>query len=139
MKRPVVLAVALALGASLPARRAAAQPTPAAAPPAVRAFVDSAERVLADLAVRANRAQWVAATYITDDTEQLSAEATERLNVATQRFALAARRYDGAALPADVRRKLTLLKLSLVAPLKVWLDRQNAGHPVGWATASASR
>jgi peptidyl-dipeptidase A len=72
--------------------------------------------VLADLSVRGNRAAWVAATYITDDTEALSAEAQERLNVATQRFALAARRFDRAALPADVRRKLTLLKLALVAP-----------------------
>jgi peptidyl-dipeptidase A len=90
---------------------------PGARPPAAaRAFVDSAERVLADLAVRANRAQWVAATYITGDTEQLSADATERLSVATQRFALAARAYDRPDLPSDVRRKLALLKLALVAP-----------------------
>ncbi len=128
MKRSVVLAALALGGALLPSRpaaaqRAAAQPaatapaaTAPASPAAARAFVDSAERVLADLAVRTNRAQWVAATYITDDTEQLSAEATERLNVATQRFALAARAYDRATLPADLRRKLTLLKLSLVAP-----------------------
>lgn len=126
MKRTSVLAAALAVGAALLPRPAASQPATAAsvaaapaaapAPVAARAFVDSAERVLADLSVRANRAQWVAATYITDDTERLSAEATERVNVATQRFALAARRYDGSALPSDVRRKLTLLKLALGAP-----------------------
>ncbi|GJG87109.1 angiotensin-converting enzyme [Gemmatimonadetes bacterium T265] len=83
---------------------------------AARAFVDSAESQLAALTVKANRAQWVAATFITDDTEQLSADATERVDVATQQLALAARRFDGVALPADVRRKLTLLKLLLVAP-----------------------
>ncbi len=117
MKRLAPLAAALAVGAFvLPPRPAAAQPAPAGSPAAARAFVDSAERALAALSVRANRAQWVAATYITHDTEQLSAEATERLNVATQRFALAARAHDRASLPADLRRKLALLKLALVAP-----------------------
>jgi peptidyl-dipeptidase A len=114
--RPALVAACVA-AASLRPQPAAAQASAAPpAPAAARAFVDSAERVLADLAVRANRAQWVAATYITGDTEQLSAEATERLSVATQRFALAARTYDRPDLPADVRRKLALLKLALVAP-----------------------
>jgi peptidyl-dipeptidase A len=89
-----------------------AAPTAAAA----RAFVDSVERRLAVLSVKANQAGWVAATYITDDTEALSADVQQQLNVATQRYALAAKRYDGVAVPPDVRRKLSLLKLSLTAP-----------------------
>ncbi len=111
------LAFAAAGGALAGGRPAGAQtPTTGASPTAARAFVDSAERELSALGVRANRASWVAATYITDDTEQLSADAQERYAVAAQRWALATRRFDGATLPADVRRKLTLLKLSLSAP-----------------------
>ena len=114
--RPALVAACVAAASLRPQPAAAQASAGPPAPAAARAFVDSAERVLADLAVRANRAQWVAATYITGDTEQLSAEATERLSVATQRFALAARTYDRPDLPADVRRKLALLKLALVAP-----------------------
>jgi peptidyl-dipeptidase A len=29
--------------------------------------------------------------------------------------------------------------LEYFQPLRVWLDRQNAGRPVGWAAATASR
>jgi peptidyl-dipeptidase A len=112
VKRSALCAAVLAIGAALIPPR----PTAAQSPAAARAFVDSAERVLADLSVRANRAQWVAATYITDDTEQLSAEATERLAVAAKSLALASRRFDGVTLPAADRRKLTLLRLSLSAP-----------------------
>src|SRR6476659_2871899 len=95
-----------------------AQRTPggAATVAQARAFADSAERRLATLGVKANQAQWVAATYITDDTEALSADATEQLNVTTRRLAAAAKRFDGLTLPADVRRKLTLLKLAFSAP-----------------------
>ena len=29
--------------------------------------------------------------------------------------------------------------LEYFAPLKAWLDRQNAGHPVGWTAPNAAR
>jgi peptidyl-dipeptidase A len=80
------------------------------------AFVDSAERELATLSVKSNQASWVAATYITDDTEALSADAQQQFNVAVQRWATSARRFDNASLPPVLRRKLTLLKLALAAP-----------------------
>jgi peptidyl-dipeptidase A len=88
--------------------------TPTAA--AAKVFVDSVEKRLNALSIEANQAGWVAATYITDDTEALSARAQEALNVATQRFALTARRYDGVSVPPDLRRKLNLIKLALTAP-----------------------
>ena len=58
----------------------------------------------------------MAATYITDDTEALSADAQERYGVAVQRFATAARRFDRVRLDPALRRKLDLLRLSLAAP-----------------------
>jgi len=66
--------------------------------------------------LKAARADWVANTYITFDTEELTAEADEANAVATRDLAMQARPYEQLRLPADVRRKLLLLKLSLAAP-----------------------
>ena len=81
-----------------------------------RGFLDSAERTLADLNYRASTADWVAATYITEDTELLSADAQERLATAVQGLAAGTQRYARTALPAVERRKMDLLRLTLVAP-----------------------
>jgi peptidyl-dipeptidase A len=79
-------------------------------------FIAESESELSELNLRANQAAWTAATYITVDTEAMSAEAQKNLAVAIQRRALAARRYDEVQLPAEQRRKLNLLKLALTAP-----------------------
>jgi peptidyl-dipeptidase A len=81
-----------------------------------RGFMDRVERELGELSVRQNRAMWVAANFITDDTEAISAAAQESYNVAVQRFAIAGRRFDRTRLPPELRRKFVLLKLALVAP-----------------------
>ena len=114
--RSLALLAALA-GVAFAAPGGAQQRSGAA--PTVRqaqAFVDSAERELAALNVRYNQAGWVAATYITEDTEALSAEAEREYSVAVQRLATKAKRYDRVRLPAAQRRKLDLLKLALAAP-----------------------
>src|SRR5919108_2141000 len=80
------------------------------------AFLVRAESTLSALSVKASRADWVANTYITFDTEELTAEAGEEYAVATRDLAMQARRYERLRLPADMRRKLLLLKLSLAAP-----------------------
>jgi peptidyl-dipeptidase A len=109
---PKRLLILLAV-AWLPATSATAQaPTVAGA----RRFLAHAESALYDLSVRALRADWVANTYITFDTEELSAEGQEAYAVATRDLAMQARRYERLRLPADLRRKLLLLKLSLAAP-----------------------
>jgi peptidyl-dipeptidase A len=106
------IGAAAALGAALLAGRPlAAQTADEAA-----AFITETERELAELNTRANQAGWVAANFITVDTEALSAEAQKNLAVAIQRRALAARRFDSLQLPAEHRRKLNLLKLALTAP-----------------------
>jgi peptidyl-dipeptidase A len=108
--RSVIAAALVAAPLPLLAQRAA--PTSAEA----RRFVQRAESTLAELALRANQAGWVAATYIIDDTEALTAEATKNYAVAAQKFALDARRYQRLRLPADVARKLHLLRIGLSAP-----------------------
>lgn len=81
-----------------------------------RRFVEQAERRLAELNVKKSRADWVASNFITEDTEALSADASKEYDVAVQRLAIAARRFERAKLPPELRRKLTKLKLSLSAP-----------------------
>jgi peptidyl-dipeptidase A len=126
------LAVAAALmfgGPGLPAVAAGAPADAAQAPPAAaqkataggakptvdeaRKFVEDAEARLLDLDVRTSRADWVHSTHITDDTEILSAQANEKLVAAKVELAKAATRFDGLALPEDVKRKLTILKLAM--------------------------
>jgi peptidyl-dipeptidase A len=93
--------------------------TSAKQPPTVaeaETFIKDAEAKLLELGVNASRADWVKATYITDDTEILAAQADERAIAAQVELAKQATRFDGLKLPADLRRKMLLLKVSLVLP-----------------------
>ena len=79
-------------------------------------FIGEAEKKLFDLNVKYSRADWVKSTYITEDTEALSAAANTEVIAATTEFAEASRRFDGLELSPDVARKIKLLKLSLTLP-----------------------
>ncbi|MDQ3522729.1 MAG: M2 family metallopeptidase, partial [Gemmatimonadota bacterium] len=92
----------------------AQQPGPTAAQAQV--FMEQAEKQLSELGIKANQAGWVAANFITEDTEALSAEAQKNFSVAVQQLAMDAKRFDRVQLPAELRRKFSLLKLSLSAP-----------------------
>jgi peptidyl-dipeptidase A len=94
---------------------ASAATAPATADDA-RRFVESAEARLLDLNVKASRAEWVHETFITDDTEILSAEADQKLKAATAELAAQSRRFDGLQLPDDVARKFMLLKHAVDIP-----------------------
>jgi peptidyl-dipeptidase A len=81
-----------------------------------RRFIDAAERDLSARSIPQNRAAWVAANFITDDTEALSAYFQTDYASAVQRLATASARFDRVAMPAELRRRFQLLKLSLAAP-----------------------
>lgn len=100
----------LILGGALPA--AAATPTADDA----KAFLAEAESQLLDAWIQSERAAWVQATYITEDTEILAADAAREASELTVRFAQEAAKFDGADLDAETRRKLGMLKLSLDLP-----------------------
>src|SRR5262252_7944477 len=108
-------AVALASPAlsllAVPAESAAPDNPPTVAE--AKQFLEEAEAKMLALSVDASRAAWVQATYITDDTEILAAQANERLIGATAELAKKAARFDGVPLPPDLARKRTLLKVSL--------------------------
>jgi peptidyl-dipeptidase A len=78
------------------------------------AFIKNAEAKLLELNVLSSRADWVKSTYITDDTEILAAQADERSIAAQVELAKQATRFDHLQLPADLARKMMLLKVSLV-------------------------
>jgi peptidyl-dipeptidase A len=79
-------------------------------------FVAAAEKGLLALNIRYARADWVKSTFITDDTEAVSAEANKQVIEATTELAEQSRRFDGVELPYDTARKLRLIKLALTLP-----------------------
>jgi peptidyl-dipeptidase A len=97
---------------ALPAVTFAAAPTVADA----RAFMDKAEAELLKMTILQQRAGWVQETYITDDTELLSADQNERVIARTTELIEESKRFDSLKLPPDLRRKFLLLKLSLTMP-----------------------
>ena len=77
-------------------------------------MVNEAEVELLALANQASQAQWIAATYITPDSEAISAALTEKAIQAGVKYAKLAARFDGVTVPPEVARKLRLLKNGLV-------------------------
>ena len=81
-----------------------------------RAFIERAEAELRAIDEEASRMAWVNANFITHDTNWLNAKVTERDTALAVKLATEARRFDGLDLPAEVARKLMLLKLELTLP-----------------------
>lgn len=100
-----------------PAAMAAA---PTATAPTVAdadAFVARAERELGEFSVLASRAQWVNATYITDDTDALAAHfGTVGTEMQVRLANEAARFANVQGLSYDTRRKLDMLRSSITLP-----------------------
>src|SRR5262249_14842389 len=80
-----------------------------------------------------SRAQWVQATFITDDTETIAAEANERVIEAQTKLAEDVKQFNGMNYNPELDRKFLLLRLSLfsltdpkereeVAKLGTWLE-----------------
>ena len=122
--RRLVISVCLLSGLLL-ARCAAAQQPPAtkeagkkAAATAAEAqkFIEDAEQRLFDLSLKAARAGWVQENFITEDTEQIAADAGEVANTASTKYAKEAHRFDGLKLTPELERKRLLLELSAGFP-----------------------
>jgi peptidyl-dipeptidase A len=105
----VVVALAALVGCAPSAERAA-DPTAADA----GAFLTNVNERLQHLGITAAQAGWVQQNFITGDTEALNAKASQALSEAAAGFAKDAVRFRNLNLPADQRRQLDLLRLSLV-------------------------
>ena len=103
--------------ASAPAAKPVVNPILRSAKPTVaeaEKFVRDAEARLEKLGNNAQRAEWVAENFITDDTEAMTAQAGEQLLKASGEIALQARRFNGLKLSAATARKLKLMQLTLM-------------------------
>jgi peptidyl-dipeptidase A len=98
-----------------PGALGAQQPRPLTVAQA-EAYITAAERRLADLSVRVARTSWVAANFITDDTEILSADVQADYGRLVQQLATGAAQFDNVRMAPELRRRFLLLKLSLAAP-----------------------
>jgi len=112
VKRNAVL-VLLCLGVVLGLTSCGAGSGGPSAADAAKLVADADAELLA-LSNQAGQAQWIAATYITQDTEAISASLTEKAIQAGVKYAKLAAKFDGVTVPPDVARKLKLLKNGLV-------------------------
>jgi peptidyl-dipeptidase A len=99
-------------------------PSPSLAPTAAKvapgespeAFIARTNEELKALWAEASRANWVKETFITDDTEQLAAEASEKVMAYTTRAIDETRAFSAASLEPEVARQIHLLKVSTSLP-----------------------
>jgi peptidyl-dipeptidase A len=91
---------------------------PASAPTLAEAekFMADVNANLKRLWIARDRAAWVNANFITDDTELLSATGEEDTAEFVTRKILEARRFAGVKMPDDLARQFTLLRLGQVVP-----------------------
>ena len=79
-------------------------------------FFERVEEELLAASIESQRADWVYATFITPDTEELSSAALARLIGTTVRYAHEATRWPKGSLSGATARKAELLPLSLPLP-----------------------
>ena len=91
-------------------------------------FIKDAEQKLFDLNLEYSRADWVKSTFITDDTEAISAEANEEVIAATTEFAEQSKRFETSSCLRTTARKIKLLKLALVLPGAERSSRARRAH-----------
>jgi peptidyl-dipeptidase A len=89
-----------------------APPTPEEA----RKFIEAAEAKYFELGDKAQRASWVQENFITEDTEQIAADANEILNSSSAAYAKEAHHYDKLKLSPELARKRKLLELAAGFP-----------------------
>ncbi|HEX5651189.1 MAG TPA: M2 family metallopeptidase [Steroidobacteraceae bacterium] len=108
-RAPVATALATAIAAAV---------LPASAMPAETPdeFVTRLNKEFADLGLELNAAGWTQATYITVDTQLLSARVNERFLGEFSKAVSDARKFDGQPMSPASKRAIELLKLGVSAP-----------------------
>ena len=79
-------------------------------------FLATTATEMVQLNLEGSRAAWINSNFITEDTSALAAAADQKSTEAGVRFAMAAAKFDHVDVSADQRRKLNILKQSLVMP-----------------------
>src|SRR5215470_15074359 len=97
-----------------PAKGERAKPAPTTEE--AKKYIENAEKELFDLGLKAQRAAWVQENFITEDTEQIAADAGEVVNTASAKYAKEAHRFDALKLSPELGRKRLLLELATGFP-----------------------
>ncbi|MDR3418856.1 MAG: M2 family metallopeptidase, partial [Nevskia sp.] len=79
-------------------------------------YVDKVNALLKAEYAEQNAADWVSKTFITDDTQLLSAKANERDLALRTQLVEEAKKFNGADLPPELARAILLLKISNPVP-----------------------
>src|SRR5438309_11437761 len=109
-KVAIVLGAAVLLIAAQVASRGQTTPTPsegskpARAAEGARKYIENAERDLFDLGVKASRAPWGEENFISEDTEQIAADAGGEVSSASTKYAKEAHHFDGLRRAPEVAR-----------------------------------
>jgi peptidyl-dipeptidase A len=109
MRHTIHLAALALLVSAFGACRAATPP----ARPDVKGFLEAADATLLRLSNEANQAGFTQATFITPDTEAMSARANEAYANAITDFAKRAATFNAESVTPEQRRQLTVLKNSI--------------------------
>jgi peptidyl-dipeptidase A len=126
MKRLFLSAAALALVVAAPVHAKPAKAAPTAAE--AKAFINRASKELEAASIFAAHADWVQETYITVDTNILTAKAGADANALSVTFAMEAAKFDHVQVDPVTRRQLTLLKIANQLPAP---DRPGAAQEEG--------
>jgi len=110
-----LLALALAFSSAAGAQPAGEPEFPATAAGA-GAFLSEVNAQLLEQAIKLARTQWVQATYITDDTDALAAQAYDDYLGMAMEYARATTAFDDVDLPESVERQFGLMKTGLALP-----------------------
>ncbi|MGC4251910.1 MAG: M2 family metallopeptidase [Sphingobium sp.] len=109
-----ILTSMAALAAALVISPAGAQTS---APTDANAFLDKAEKAMFDQSLLQSRADWINATYITDDSDALAAYFGAINTRMTVDYALEAAKFaDTPGLSAETKRRLMMLRTALTLP-----------------------
>lgn len=100
-------------------------------------FISRTEERLLELWIAAERAGWVKATYITDDTDLIAAAAEEAVMAFVAEKAAEAQRFKRIDLEPAARRKLDLLRTSIDLPAPS--DAEKRAELAGLAASLKSR
>jgi peptidyl-dipeptidase A len=99
-------------GGAAAAQAPSGPPTPAEAEWFIKQVNDEFAKLESDV----ERASWVKSTFITDDTEKLESQATERFMEFVARKIRESRRYEALQLPPEIARQFYVLRYSAENP-----------------------
>ncbi len=112
---PCVLSLSLSVAAVLQQPLVAQQPVSAPTIAEAQAFLDRANAALLKASVNGSHAEWLAETYINEDSEATGALLGEQGNTVQLGLIAESHRFDKLDLPASMRREMMLLQVNAPA------------------------